>query len=219
MHHDAVLCAVWKPAGIPVLPDRTGDPDLRTMVRARPGHDRVEPPHRIDRPVSGVVLFALDAPTLAALNQAFRAGRVRKTYWAIVEGRPGQELVVAHRLVHDPRGHRARAAADGRPVRLTATPIAQGDRYTLMEVVPEGGAFHQVRAQLALAGFPIKGDVKYGARRGEADRSIALHARSVSLRHPATGAELVVVAPPPEGRLWQALAPDRPTDRPGPPAG
>jgi len=205
LYQDEALCAVWKPGGLSVLPDRTGDPDLRTGVRQQLGHHQAEPPHRIDRPVSGVVLFALNGPALSALHMAFRHQAVHKVYWAIVEGRWEREQVLTHRLIHDTRAHRARAGAGGREVRLVARPLAHGDRYTLIEAVPEGGAFHQVRAQLALAGFPIKGDVKYGARRGEPDRTIALHARSVEFAHPVHGGRVKVEAPSPPGRLWEGL--------------
>lgn len=208
LHSDAALCAVWKPAGMPVLPDTTGDPDLRATLQHQFGVDYLEPPHRLDRPVSGVTLFALDPATLARLNDAFRSGEVRKVYWAIVQGRMELHGELVHRLLHDARSKRARQAPEGqgREVRSAVRPLAYGDRYTLVEVRPDGGAFHQIRAQLSLAGFPIKGDVKYGARRGEPDRSIALHARSIAFRHPATGSEIRVEAPPPEGALWHMLA-------------
>lgn len=213
LYQDTGLVAVWKPAGVPVLADRTGDMDLRMLLQQQLGAAFVEPPHRIDRPVSGVVLFALDKLTLTGLNEAFRDGRIHKVYWAIVEGRLESKAELVHRLIHDPRGHKAREAANGREVRLAARPLSAGERYTLVEVVPQGGAFHQIRVQLALAGHAIKGDVKYGARRGEADRSIALHARSVQFVHPADGSTVRVEAPPPAARLWDVLTADAAKDR------
>lgn len=208
LHLDGQLCAALKPAGMPVQPDLTGDASLLELLSrqlADPGLGLV---HRLDRPVSGVVLFARDAATLAELNRLFRERRVEKRYWAIVEGRAGNG-VAEHHLLHDTKAHRARvlpAGADtGEPARLRTTVLAHGDRYTLVEAVPEGGAFHQVRTQLAATGHPIKGDVKYGARRGEKDRSIALHARSLRFQHPATGGTLTIEAPAPEGPLWGAL--------------
>lgn len=208
LHQDDYLCAVWKPGGVPVLPDRTGDTDLRTMLQARTGASYLEPPHRLDRPVSGVVLFATDRSVLRSLNEAFRSGAVSKTYWAIVQGSVDHAAELVHRLEHDARAKRARRAAEGRgrEVRSSVRPLAKGERYTLVEVEPRGGAFHQIRAQLALAGHPIKGDVKYGARRGEPDRTIALHARSLSFPHPVSGAPLKVEAAPPEVPLWTALS-------------
>ena len=208
LQRDATLCAVWKPAGVPVLPDTTGDPDLRTLLRQQLEVDYIEPPHRLDRPVSGVMLFALDPATLAAMNELFRNGAVQKVYWALVQGRMELEGELVHRLRHDPQARRSRQAASGqgREVRSVVRPLAHGDRYTLVEVRPQGGAFHQIRAQLSLAGFSIKDDVKYGARRGAPDRSIGLHARSIAFTHPATGREVRIDAPPPEGTLWQMLA-------------
>ncbi len=208
LHQDASLCAVWKPAGLPVLPDATGDPDLRTMLQRQLGVTYLESPHRLDRPVSGVTLFALDPEALARLNEAFRWGAVKKVYWAIVTGRMEQHGDLVHRLVHDARNKRARQAPEGqgREVRSAVRPLGFGERYTLVEVLPEGGAFHQIRVQLSLAGFPIKGDVKYGARRGEPDRSIALHARFIGFAHPISGEGLCLEAPVPEGALWAALA-------------
>lgn len=208
LHHDAALCAVWKPAGMPVLADTTGDPCLRTVLQQQLGVQYLEPPHRLDRPVSGATLFALHPEALGRLNEAFRTGAVRKTYWAMVQGRMDLHDTLVHRITHDTRAKRARHAppGQGREVRSAVRPLAFGERYTLVEVRPEGGAFHQIRAQLSLAGFPIKGDVKYGARRGEPDRSIALHARSLAFAHPATGAPLCLEAPVPAGPLWAALA-------------
>lgn len=210
IHQDAYLIAVNKPAGMPTQADPTGDPDLLSVLG---GHLGRKPGlvHRLDRPVSGVVLFALDDDTLAALNTIFRDRHVRKRYWAIVQGAMAGEgwTVLEHHLEHDVKTRRARViktTSSGKdPARLRIRTLAAGDRYTLLEVEPEGGAFHQIRAQLAAAGHPIKGDVKYGARRGERDRSIALHAHALDLEHPVTGRPLALSAPPPQAPLWMAL--------------
>lgn len=204
---DAHLLAVCKPAGMPVQPDRGGDPDLLTAVRTRHPGEAIGLPHRLDRPVSGVVLLARTAPALAALDRAFRERTVAKTYLAVVTGAVAGDLHLEHRLVHDARHRRARLAGDGILARIHVHPLHRGDRYTLVEVVPQGGAFHQIRAQLAAAGHAIKGDVKYGARRGERDRSIALHALRIALPHPFTGERLCVEAPLPGTPTW---APWRP---------
>jgi len=208
---DAYLLAVNKPAGMPAQPDPTGDPDLMSVLAAQCGGRIPGIVHRLDRPVSGVVLFALDEGTLAALNALFRERSVLKRYWAIVEGVVHNEewSLLEHHLAHDTKAKRARVfKGGGSPedlARLRIRTLATGSRYTLLEVEPEGGAFHQIRAQLAAFGHAIKGDVKYGARRGERDRSIALHARSVSFEHPITGQHIVVKAPAPAGPLWNAL--------------
>ncbi len=208
LYRDAHLLAVNKPPGVPAQADRTGDPDVLQLL----GDPSLLLTHRIDRPVSGVLLLACDADTQRALNEAFASGAVRKTYLAIVEGRVEGEHVLEHWLAHDVKAHKARvvpaAHKGGSAVRLRLTVVTQGDRYTLVEVMPEGGRFHQIRAQLAACGHPIKGDVKYGARRGESDRSIALFAQRVELTHPATGAPLRIEAPFPGHGLWPRLKPE-----------
>jgi 23S rRNA pseudouridine1911/1915/1917 synthase len=175
------------------------------------GMPGLRPVHRLDRPVGGVLLFARDDEALRNLNEAFAQRRVRKRYRAIVEGRWEGPGVLEHWLVHDAKARRARVVPPGRkgafPARLRVQVLATGDRYTLLEVAPEEGRFHQIRAQLAAAGHPIKGDVKYGARRGEADRSIALHAWRLELEHPVLGGELAIEAPEPSNGLWALLRP------------
>lgn len=193
---------VNKPAGMPVQPDPTGTPDLLSAVRAMHPGEVIGLPHRLDRPVSGAVLFGRTEEALQALNRLFRERAVLKTYLAVVAGAVDTDLTLEHMLQHDPKAHRARVSDRGVPVSLALRPLMRGDHYTLLEVRPQGGAFHQIRAQLAAAGHPIKGDVKYGARRGERDRSIALHAWSIALQHPFTGAALRVEAPVPDTPTW-----------------
>lgn len=205
LFRDAHLLAVNKPAGVPAQPDLTGDADVCALLGLRDAGI----PHRLDRPVSGALLIALDNDVLNGLNAAFADRRVEKTYLAIVEGRVEQGADLAHHLVHDTRLRKARVVDGPRKgatlCRLRVDPVRVGDRYTLVKVVPEGGRFHQIRAQLSAAGHPIKGDVKYGARRGEPDRSIALHAHRLRFEHPLTGAPLEVVAPPPGTGIWPRL--------------
>lgn len=209
---DAHFVVVNKPAGLPVQPDKTGDAsvldDVRAMWRSE-GID-AEPglPHRLDRPVSGVLLLTRTAEALSSINVLFARHAVRKTYWAIVAGTPPDAGTWKHRLVHDPRTHKAfvaRPEQEAVDAELHFKRLAQGDRYALLELVPTGGSFHQLRAQCAAAGHPIKGDVKYGARRGEQDRSIGLHARSLEFTHPFTGVKQLVEAHAPGSPLWSAL--------------
>lgn len=211
LYEDAMLAVVYKPAGMPVLKDRTGDMDLLTVLAgmwpSRSEDLRVL--HRLDRPVGGCVLVSWHAGAVATLSKAFAAGELRKTYLAIVEGSIEAPLTLEHRAVHDARRHVARRlpmdASQGRLLRLRVRPLAHGDRYTLLEVVPDGGAFHQIRAQLGWAGHPIMGDVKYGARRASKDRSIALHAWSIAFVHPDTGLVPCIEAPAPTAPPWPAL--------------
>lgn len=221
LFHEAGVVVAFKPNGMPVASDPTGDADLLSWLRTTLVLPGLELVNRIDRPVSGLVLAAMH-PALQALNADLRERRVQKRYRAIVEGRPPateRPLLLTHVLGHD--GGRRRAvlhgsdADKGGEVRLTVTLLQQGDRYALVEVVPEGGAFHQIRAQLAAWGHPIKGDVKYGARRAErgeagAARSIALHAHHLAFAHPATAQPIAITAPRPQGRLWQLLWPEEP---------
>lgn len=211
LFEDAYLLVVNKPSGIPAQPDPTGDPDLLSLLAAQRSGPSPGLVHRLDRPVSGATVLALEADTLAVLNALFRERAVQKRYWAIVEGSVSAEqwVVLEHHLSHDTKANRARVFKGGASTddiaRLRIRTLASGERYTMLEVEPEGGAFHQIRAQLSAAGHPIKGDVKYGARRGEKDRSIALHARSIAFDHPVTGKRMELRAAAPNAPLWNAL--------------
>lgn len=217
LHMDASILVVNKPPGVPSQPDATGDTSLLDALRAAYG-PQVELPHRLDRPVSGVLLAARDPEALRALGAAFAAGAVSKVYQAIVSGRLEGEGTWETVLTHDARARKARVAAAGagRAVRLAWRALRVGERYSLLELRPDGGAFHQLRAQCAAAGHPIKGDVKYGARRGERDRSIALHACAIRFTHPATGKTMRITAEPPDTALWRAFAPGADDPSPGP---
>lgn len=211
IHQDAQLIVVDKPAGIPVQGDRTGDPSLLDMVRTTGPTMEVGSPHRLDRPVSGLVVFTVGKEALRKMDLAFREHRVVKTYLAIVEGRPPMQGELVNRIGHHGGSRKAwvepgAGTADITSVRLSYSLKAGGERYSVLEVQPEGGAFHQIRAQLAAAGHPIKGDVKYGARRGERDRSIGLHAWKLEFDHPATGERLQLSAPIPAHGTWPVFA-------------
>ena len=206
LFEDEQLLAVRKPAGMPTQPDRTGDPSLLEIL----SRDRGSPVflvHRIDRPVSGVVLFAKTNEVLAACHQLFREREVEKIYWAIVTGTVSAAARWQHRIEADPRARKSRVVEGdaGKLAEVRVRSLAVGDRYTLVELVPEGGAFHQLRAQCAAAGHPIKSDVKYGARRGERDRSIALHARAIRFVHPLTSEVIDITADPPTTPPWPDL--------------
>ena len=204
LHRDDRCVVVLKPAGVPSQPDRTGDASVPDLLKAQ---QRVSgfPVHRLDRPVTGCLLVALDRGAAARYSALFAERKAAKTYWAVVEGQAGEEAMLEHDLLTDARARRARVKAGEGAQRLHYVRLAQGDRLALLEVTIQGGAFHQVRAQLAAAGLPVRGDVKYGARRGNRDRSIALHARSLAWTDPFSGEHVQVVAPAPDAPWWNAL--------------
>lgn len=201
--------AVNKPPGMPVQADPTGSPHLLGIVRDQVGTPGLELVNRLDRPVSGAVLLARGR-ALAALNEVFRQRAVRKVYQALVEGvvEAPSEVRLVHHLVHDARTHKTRQATPGqggREVVLLVRVVRAFERYTLLHLEPREGHFHQLRAQLALWGHPIRGDVKYGARRAERDRSIALHAWQLVLPGPSGGEQVRVEAALPGTSIWHIL--------------
>lgn len=210
--------AFWicnKPAGMPVQPDQTGDKSLLDLV-AIYARRRFYPVHRLDRPVSGLVILARTATAAATLSEAFRNQEVEKIYLAITEGHPEPAEGRLEAMLHTAERQFKAVIGDGshaddRLAVLHYRTVARGDRYTLLEVHTEGGRFHQIRAQLAAAGWPIKGDVKYGARRGNRDRSIHLHAWKLAFQHPVSGERLSFEAPLPADPLWEGLRGGRAT--------
>lgn len=207
LFQDEFLIMVDKPPGIPVQQDRTGDTSLLQLMQVQFHGADLGSPHRLDRPVSGVTLFTLGALALRAMDALFREKRVEKIYLAIVEGTTPAKGELEHKLSHagGTRKSKVSEADNDGNAKLRFTTRAVGERFSLLEVMPEGGAFHQIRAQLGAAGHSIKGDVKYGARRGEPDRSIALHAWRMRFVHPITGKSMDIAAPMPTRSIWPAL--------------
>ena len=208
VRQDAHLIVVDKPCGISVQPDRTGDPCLLDQVKALFPNEEIGSPHRIDRPVGGLVIFTRSAEALRGMDALFRAQAVEKTYLAIVEGAAPAEGECRHLLEHTSGQRKTRMTeqpGSGKEAVLHYTTKVVGERFSLLEVTPKGGAFHQIRAQLSAIRHPIKGDVKYGARRGEKDRGIALHAWKMCFKHPVTNRMLELEAPLPTRSIWPAL--------------
>ncbi len=214
LHEDNHLLAVVKPAGMLVQGDRTGDATLLDLARdylreryGKPGNVYVGLVHRLDRPVSGVVLLAKTSKAAARLSAQFRAGAVRKTYLAVVEGvpRPAEAEVVSWLAARrDAQGRTPAADAPfpgAREARLGYRVRERAGGCALLEVRPQTGRRHQIRAQLAGRGHPILGDVKYGAR-WLARGLVALHAWRLVVAHPIGGAEFAFEAPPPPGWPW-----------------
>ncbi|HUX13169.1 MAG TPA: RluA family pseudouridine synthase [Spirochaetia bacterium] len=218
LYREDELVAINKPGGLAVQPDKTGNESALSAVSQLCGRDAYVV-HRIDRPVSGVVLFACSRKQAAAMSEILRDGKLEKLYWAVVDtAPPGESGTLENRIIADTRANKSRTiatevAADrdtdrrGRHAVLEYTVVGKSDRYWMLEVRPKTGRHHQIRAQLAAIGCHIKGDVKYGARRTNPGGGIHLHARSVSFRHPITGAAVHIVAPPPTGDpLWRLLS-------------
>jgi len=193
LYEDNHLVAVNKAPSDSVQADRTGDETLADSVRehlraagGKTGNAFVGIPHRLDRPTSGVVLFARTDKALSRLSAMFREGRVRKTYWAVVGERPPAESgALVHWLRRNAEQNKSYAAsgpgAGAREARLSYRLLLSTDRYHLLEIELEAGRHHQIRAQLAAIGCHIKGDLKYGAPRSNPGGGIHLHARQVRL--------------------------------------
>ena len=230
LYEDNHIIAVNKTCNEIVQGDKTGDTPLSEMVKAyiktqynKPGEVFLGVPHRLDRPTSGVVLFARTSKALTRLNEMFRekstdrstdriqnTDRIRKTYWAIVQGTPKQpEARLENWLVRNEAQNKSYiakpGAKDAKLAILSYKTLVRGEHYTLLEVNLETGRHHQIRCQLAAIGCPIKGDLKYGAKRSNPDGGICLHARQIEFIHPIKKEPVSIVAPVPEDSLWQQL--------------
>ena len=217
VYEDNHVIVVNKSSSEIVQGDKTGDKPLSETVKeyikeayAKPGNVFLGVVHRLDRPVSGLVLFARTSKALPRLNDMFRNGEVRKTYWAIVKDAPPQPSgTLEHWLVRNEKQNKSyaydREVPNSKKAILDYRVIGHSDNYHLLEVDLKTGRHHQIRCQLAKMGCPIKGDLKYGAKRSNPDGSISLHARSISFTHPVSKKPIEVVAPVPEDNLWQSL--------------
>lgn len=207
LYEDNHIIIVNKAPGEIVQGDKTGDIPLSEIIKEylkekydKPGNVFCGVTHRIDRPVGGAVIFAKTSKALTRLNEMFRKNAVHKTYWALVEGHPStEEGRLTHYLVSDGRINKTFVSSagnkDARESVLEYKTVACGDRYTLLEIKLITGRKHQIRAQLSAIGHPIKGDLKYGARRSNPDGSISLLAKRVEFVHPVSKEEIVVEAP------------------------
>ena len=217
VYEDNHIIVVNKTASEIVQGDKTGDTPLSETVKQylkekynKPGNVFVGVTHRLDRPVSGLVVFAKTSKALTRLNDMFRKGEVKKTYWAIVKNRP-QELEgeLVHWLVRNEKQNKSYAynkeVKDSKQAILRYKLIGHSQNYYLLEVDLQTGRHHQIRCQLAKMGCPIKGDLKYGAPRSNPDGSICLHARKVSFIHPVSKELIEIEAPVPAGNLWNGF--------------
>ena len=221
VYEDNHIIVVNKTASEIVQGDKTGDTPLSEMVQLylkekynKPGNVFIGVPHRLDRPVSGLVVLAKTSKALARLNDMFRNGDVKKTYWAIVKDRPKElEGELQHWLVRNEKQNKSYAydkeVKNSKKAILCYKLIAHSVNYHLLEVDLKTGRHHQIRCQLAKMGCPIKGDLKYGSPRSNPDGSICLHARRVRFTHPVSKQAIDLTAPLPQGNLWAGFDVDK----------
>ena len=200
-----------KRTGEIVQGDKTGDEPLSETLKAfiaqrdgKPGQVFMGVPHRLDRPVSGVVLFAKTSKALERLNEMLRKGEIHKTYWALTGNKPDKASdTLIDNLVRNEAQNKSYVAKNGKEAKLQYTLIQTTDRYFLLEIQLFTGRHHQIRCQLAHMGCPIKGDLKYGAKRSNPDGGISLLARRIQFIHPVKKTEVDVTAPVPES--WKGI--------------
>ena len=220
VYEDNHIIIVSKVSGEIVQGDKTGDKPLSETVKryikeayAKPGDVFLGVVHRLDRPVFGLVLFARTSKALARMNTMFANGEVHKTYWAIVKNEPPQpEGTLTHWLVRNEKQNKSYAydheVPRSKKAVLDYKVIGRSDNYFLIEVDLKTGRHHQIRCQLAQIGCPIKGDLKYGAKRSNPDGSISLLSRTMQFVHPVSKQEIAVTAPLPSDPLWAILSPE-----------
>lgn len=229
VYEDNHIIVVAKRSGEIVQGDKTGDIPLSDVVKSyikekysKPGEVFLGVVHRLDRPVSGLVVFARTSKALARLNRMFVKGEVHKTYWAVVERNETEDALLSHDidndgyhtlthyLVRNEKQNKSYAYDTEKPHSKKAVLryrlLAHSERYSLVEVQLVTGRHHQIRCQLAKEGFHIKGDLKYGARRSNPDGSISLLARRVDFVHPVSKQDISLKAPLPEAEPWPSLA-------------
>lgn len=217
IYEDNHLIAVNKAVGEIVQGDKTGDTPLSEMLKAwlkekycKPGNVYVGVTHRLDRPVSGLVLFTKTSKALPRMNELFKKGEIKKSYWAIVKNRPPKdEEELVHWLVRNEKQNKSYAydteKPDAKKAILHYKLIAASENYYLLEIDLKTGRHHQIRCQLAKIGCPIKGDLKYGAERSNKDGGINLHACLAEFIHPVSKEFIRITAPVPTDNLWQSI--------------
>ena len=218
IYEDNHIIIVNKSSSEIVQGDKTGDTPLAETVKEyikekyhKPGNVFLGVVHRLDRPVSGLVVFARTSKALTRLNEMFRTGNVHKTYRAITGNQPpSNDATLEHWLVRNEQQNKSyaydREKAGAKKAVLDYRLIGESDRYYLLEVNLHTGRHHQIRCQLSKMGCPIKGDLKYGAPRSNKNGSISLHAYRISFTHPVSQQEINVTAPYPDDDIWNCFA-------------
>lgn len=219
IYEDNHIIVVNKEAGEIVQGDKTGDKPLSETVKEyikekynKPGNVFLGVVHRLDRPVSGLVIFARTSKALQRLNKMFSDGEVHKTYWAITQNTPEKpEGTLVNMIVRNEKQNKSYAydkeVPNSKKAILEYKVIGHSDRYALIEVHLMTGRHHQIRCQLSHIGCPIKGDLKYGAKRSNPDGSISLLSRHVEFVHPISKKLISLDSPLPDDNLWRAIAP------------
>lgn len=216
LYEDNHIIIVNKRVGDIVQGDKTGDTPLSDVVKAyikdkynKPGAVYLGVVHRLDRPTTGIVVFARTSKALSRLNQMFADKKVEKTYWALVKNEPPKERdTLVHWLKRNPKNNKSSAfiteISGSKKAILHYKLLKKLDNYYLMEINLETGRHHQIRVQLASMGCPIKGDLKYGFDRSNKDGGIHLHARKIKFVHPVSKEQINIIAPLPQDAIWDA---------------
>ena len=217
LYEDNHIIVINKAAGEIVQGDKTGDESLCETMKAyikekyaKPGNVFIGLPHRLDRPVSGIVVFAKTSKALERLNRMFSEGSVKKIYWALTKGTPTpaeaelESWILRNEKMNKSFSYPKEVKGSKRAI-LHYRLAAASQNYNLIEVELKTGRHHQIRCQLSSIGCPIKGDLKYGAQRSNPDGSISLHARYIEFTHPVSKQLIAITAPLPGDRLWQSF--------------
>lgn len=217
LHEDNHLIVVNKRVGDIVQGDKTGDKPLSDVVKEyikdkynKPGEVFLGVVHRLDRPTTGIVVFARTSKALTRLNELFKNRETQKTYWAVVKNKPAKSSdKLVHFLKRNEKNNTSKAhlkeVPDSKEASLSYKIIATLDNYVALEIDLHTGRHHQIRAQLAAIGSPIKGDLKYGFDRSNPDGGIHLHARKLHFIHPVSKENITVIAPIPDETVWKAV--------------
>jgi 23S rRNA pseudouridine1911/1915/1917 synthase len=217
LYEDNHIIAINKRVGDIVQGDKTGDKPLSDVVKEyikdkynKPGEVFLGVVHRLDRPTTGLVIFARTSKALTRLNDLFKNRETQKTYWAVVKKRPQEDTgVLIHYLKRNEKSNTSKAhtkeVPESKKASLDYAIIKQLDNYTVLEINLHTGRHHQIRAQLSAIGSPIKGDLKYGADRSNPDGGIHLHARKLVFIHPVTKEEITITAPVPNDPVWKSV--------------
>lgn len=217
LHEDNHIIAINKRVGDIVQGDKTGDIPLSEVVKEyikekykKPGEVFLGVVHRLDRPTTGIVVFARTSKALTRLNEMFSNRETQKTYWAIVKNKPEKEQdTLVHFLKRNEKNNTSKAhtkeVPESKKASLDYKIIKKLDNYFALEINLHTGRHHQIRAQLAAIGSPIKGDLKYGFERSNTDGGIHLHARKLNFIHPVSKVTIELIAPTPKDKIWGAI--------------